>query len=1122
MCSFGSSNSAPTTQFSTQTTVADPRAQQMYSQAWQNAQTAAQRPFQPYSYNPNAFVAPMNSVQLSAVNNIYGQQSTGQPYYNAGAPMMAASGNTSAAGLAPAYMSPYLNSSAAATMGILGQQQGMERNRLAGDIAKNGQWGNSRSGVERALLTGQQDLATGKTMSDLYNTGYTTALSAAQTDLTRQLQAGQQLNAAGVTGQNALLGAGTLGQQTQQAGLTALYDQFQAQRQYPFQTAQFLASTAAGLGPGYGGTTSGLQSSQQPLSFFGNPLSDPALKVGAEGDEPEIIGETNDGQDIYRYRVVNPDTGELGPVQIGLMADEVEQRRPDAIGDYKGFRTVDYAKATDKAARMGGGVTGRGDYADGGSIDDILRSHEAMYQGLGKQSAGVVPQMQMQTARLDAPQLSFGSDHQNKQGTGLGDAIGAATKVAGAAKTLWDIGSTVGPALMALSDRRLKTGVRPGRAEGGPRYSDEDIDYVTRTLIKEAGGEGPRGMEAVADVIRNRLASGRYGASAKDVVLAPKQFSPWNDDMRGSKSDPRLIDPSVPLYRSASDISRRVLGGDAEDVTGGATHFYNPSLVHPKWARGKGGLDIGHHRFLTADAGARPAGGLGDALALVAKEDRPSNPGLDAMPTGSTSRGVVPASDDTSPAQGVSGFIRGTPASGLGEKALDFATSERFLVPLLTGLGTMASSGSRFLAPAILQGLGAGAKEYMEVPKIQAETEMHRQEAENKRTLNAKFAEEAGLVRAQAQEAAQRAKTEEANRINNAIVEKGGRLFVRVVKSNGLYDLVPFGEWNSMDPSARPPLAPRDESGAQGSPETPAAPPSAGGAAQPPATAKSGAQGDNPATGFDLTPEHASAAEKAAVTKSGWSTTSQATIPDFFSPQAEVAKSAQDQKQILVPLASSLAQLPKGSSLLTSGRAQEFLSPFASTINNLAAVAGFKTRIADPKDLANQEEVKKLVTQLQREATTSSQMHTLGALRDMAEGIPGIFTSPEGQGKLVAQILTNTQRQIDKNEFFSKWTKAASGARGSYSEWARLTSPEANTAFDSDKGTNARYTQDREYLEKIFNQKVVDRAVVDEAGKPKTMTLMELLGSRPQDADEELLSYVRKKYPGVLRYFGSK
>ena len=86
------------------------------------------------------------------------------------------------------------------------------------------------------------------------------------------------------------------------------------------------------------------------LSYWGNPLSDPQLKEGPKGEAPEVIGHTKDGQKIYRYRLINPDTGELGPVQIGLMADEVEEKRPDAIGDYKGFKTVDYEKATDEAA----------------------------------------------------------------------------------------------------------------------------------------------------------------------------------------------------------------------------------------------------------------------------------------------------------------------------------------------------------------------------------------------------------------------------------------------------------------------------------------------------------------------------------------------------------------------------------------------------------------------------------------------------------------------------------------------------------------------------------------------------------------------------------------------------
>ena len=100
MCGFGSSQSAPTNQLSTQTTSADPRAAAMYGQAWNQAQTVAQRPFTPYSNDPNAFVAPMNSTQLSAVNNLYGMQNAGQPYYESAPGMAYASGNTSAAGLA--------------------------------------------------------------------------------------------------------------------------------------------------------------------------------------------------------------------------------------------------------------------------------------------------------------------------------------------------------------------------------------------------------------------------------------------------------------------------------------------------------------------------------------------------------------------------------------------------------------------------------------------------------------------------------------------------------------------------------------------------------------------------------------------------------------------------------------------------------------------------------------------------------------------------------------------------------------------------------------------------------------------------------------------------------------
>ena len=368
MCSFGSGgNSAPTTQFSTQTTTASPQAQAMYNQAWQNAQKTAQRPFQPYSYDPNAFVAPMNQTQLQAVGNIGSYQGSSDPFFQMGANMVGAAGNTTAPQVLNQYTNPYMNQVIDPVRAGIEQQQAFQRQQLTGDQIKAGAFGQERGQLMRAVMAGQQNMGLGQALSPLYQDAYKTGLGAAQADLQRQMQAGQQMGAlgqgytqTGLGAAQALLGAGTVGQQTQQAGLQALYNQYLMQQQYPFQQAQFLSSIAAGLGPGYGGTTSGFQSSMAPLSAMGMPLSDPAVKVGADGEQPEVIGSTNDGQDIYRYRVINPDTGELGPVQIGLMADEVERRRPDAIGDYKGYRTVDYEKATDGAARMGGGVKPEG------------------------------------------------------------------------------------------------------------------------------------------------------------------------------------------------------------------------------------------------------------------------------------------------------------------------------------------------------------------------------------------------------------------------------------------------------------------------------------------------------------------------------------------------------------------------------------------------------------------------------------------------------------------------------------------------------------------------------------------------------------------------------------------
>ena len=127
----------------------------------------------------------------------------------------------------------------------------------------------------------------------------------------------------------------------------------------------------------------------------------------------------------------------------------------------------------------------------------------------------------------------------------------------------------------------------------------EDRDYIIRTIVFEASGEEEVGKAAVAHVILNRLRTGRWGDTVKDVVTHPWQFEPWMTKKRQIQS----LSPTDPRYRDAARIADGVLSGASLDPTAGATHFLNPAIVRerrggtlPGWAQGVG-QPIGNHTF---------------------------------------------------------------------------------------------------------------------------------------------------------------------------------------------------------------------------------------------------------------------------------------------------------------------------------------------------------------------------------------------------------------------------------------------------------------------------------------------------------------------------------------------
>lgn len=138
---------------------------------------------------------------------------------------------------------------------------------------------------------------------------------------------------------------------------------------------------------------------------------------------------------------------------------------------------------------------------------------------------------------------------------------------------------------------------------------EKDVDTVARTGWGEARGEGPIGMEAVADSIMNRYKIARahpgfwhWPASISGICLMKMQFTCWHD---GNKDKMLAVTPDDKTFAAALDIAydavdRRL---SALDITKGATHYLNPDEVDilPKWAKGKPTVVIKNHAFFRPD-----------------------------------------------------------------------------------------------------------------------------------------------------------------------------------------------------------------------------------------------------------------------------------------------------------------------------------------------------------------------------------------------------------------------------------------------------------------------------------------------------------------------------------------
>ena len=394
-----------------------------------NAQAAqvAENPFQKYGTTQEDFVAQFNEQQLKGVQGINDVAGMGAAYENV-----------------DKYLNPYIKNVADTTRAQMEQAQEQAQSGALGTAVQSGAFGGDRAGVAAANLANQNQMAMGSTMANIYNQGYTQAIDTSMNDRNRML---------GVAG--AQLGAGTQMQQTEQAGIDALINQFQQEQGYPFQVAQFLANIAMGTGALSGSTTT----TTQPAQIF----SDRRLK-----HDIKKIGEADNGLPIYTFKYKGDDHHQT---HVGFMADEVEKKNPDAVGlDPSGYKTVDYDKA---AQSMGGAVKS---FADGGVAGPY---GSKVGQGVGVGS--YVPQAYLPVGELMVADPAAATAHQS----GILDALESAASMGKSVAEIRD-----------LLKKEARGGV-VGYAGGGGVEPKLHGDYLSSTLAaQEAGKDKPELMTA--------------------------------------------------------------------------------------------------------------------------------------------------------------------------------------------------------------------------------------------------------------------------------------------------------------------------------------------------------------------------------------------------------------------------------------------------------------------------------------------------------------------------------------------------------------------------------------------------------------------------------------------------
>jgi hypothetical protein len=282
----GQQQTGSQTQYNAISAFAAPYVSKMLGQG----DTLTSQAYQPYQGAQNADFTNLQNQSFTGAGNLGVSGQTGQATnaanqatnnllgtsYNG---MQAQNQNFTDPGVASSYMNPYVQNALNPQIALLQQQQGAQGQQLQSQATQAGAFGGSRFGLQQGLQNQANQLAQSNLVGNAYNQAYTGAQNQFNADQSRNMQAqgmniGQQQFGANLglnANQAALTGANTLGnlgqqqfnqqtgalnlqnsygtqqQQNQQNAINTQIQNFNNQKNYPYQQLSFMQGLMTGL-----------------------------------------------------------------------------------------------------------------------------------------------------------------------------------------------------------------------------------------------------------------------------------------------------------------------------------------------------------------------------------------------------------------------------------------------------------------------------------------------------------------------------------------------------------------------------------------------------------------------------------------------------------------------------------------------------------------------------------------------------------------------------------------------------------------------------------------------------------------------------------------------------------